>query len=77
MIAVEIHDAKVHFIELLYKVEAGEEVIIEDSGKQVAKIIPLNKGNKERILGLEKGKIKISNDFDAPLPEEILKEFYQ
>jgi len=31
----------------------------------------------KRILGKERGKIWMSDDFDEPLPEEILAEFYR
>jgi prevent-host-death family protein len=75
MIAVGINDARSHFSELINKVESGEEIVIEDSGKPVVKMVPFVKKQKKRVLGLEKGAIKISKDFDI-LPEEQLKEFY-
>ena len=77
MIEVNIKQVQNQFIDLLYKLESGEEIIIEDSGKQVAKIVPIPNKKSKRILGQEKGKIKISNDFNAPLSEIILKDFYK
>lgn len=34
-------------------------------------------GRRERPLGTEAGRITISPDFDAPLPESMLREFEQ
>ncbi len=59
---------------ILSKINSGDEIILEDSGKQLAKIVPIK---KKRILGKEKGRIFISKDFDDELPEDILKEFYK
>lgn len=74
---VNIYEAKTHLSKLLCRVEAGEEVIIAKSGKAIAKLVPVKKKNQKRILGDEKGKIWISEDFNATLPEELLKEFYK
>ncbi len=54
----------------------GEEIILEDSGHPIAKIVPFHLP-KKRKLGGEAGKIWISEDFNDPLPEDILKEFYK
>ena len=61
---------------LLSMVESGEEIILEKSGESVAKIVPWGKKGK-RKLGLEKGKIWMSDDFTDPLPQNILEEFYK
>lgn len=71
---VNMHDAKTHFSKLVDAVVKGQEIIIATSGKPVAKLIPIEK-KKKRKFGVLKGKIKISRDFDAPLPEDVLKEF--
>lgn len=54
----------------------GEEIILEDSGHPIAKITPFNQP-KKRKLGGEAGKIWISEDFNGPLPDDLLKEFYK
>ena len=56
---------------------AGEEIIIAKSGKPVARLVPFEKPLQDRMPGSAKGKIIIANDFDAPLPADILKEFYK
>lgn len=74
MRVVNIHDAKTHFSKLVDAVVKGQEIIIAMSGKPVAKLGPIGK-EKKRKFGVLKGKIKISRDFDAPLSEEVLKQF--
>lgn len=71
---VNIHEAKTHFSKLVNAVLQGHEVVIAMAGKPVAKLSPIAKKAKRRF-GVLKGKIKVSKDFDAPLPTEILKDF--
>lgn len=71
---VNMHEAKTHFSKLVDAVIHGNEILIAMAGKPVAKLCPIDKKPK-RKLGVLKGKIKISKDFDAPLPQEILDEF--
>lgn len=70
-----IHKAKTHFSKLLRRVIAGEEIVIAKSGKPIAKLVPLETPVKPRQPGSAAGIIKISPDFDAPLPEDILESF--
>lgn len=53
-----------------------EETIIAKSGKPVAKLIPIYSEKPKRPLGVLKGKIKIANDFDAPLSDDILSSSF-
>lgn len=74
MKTVNTHEAKTHFSELLRRVCDGEEIIVANRGVPVARIVPLRE-SRSRILGKYKGQIKIADDFDAPLPEEIQNAF--
>lgn len=74
MTEVGIHEAKTHLSRLLRRVAAGEEIVIAKSGKPVARLIPV-KAPKLRKLGQDKGLVEIPADFDAPLPDAILKDF--
>ncbi len=72
---VNIFQAKTQLSKLVQMVERGEEVIIARAGKPVARLTQLEpKKAKIRFGGL-KGKIWIADDFDAPLPPEVLAEF--
>ena len=73
--SVNIHEAKTHFSKLLTRVQAGEEITIARAGKPVAKLVSIHPERKERTPGTAKGKIWIAPDFDAPLPEDVLKSF--
>ncbi len=69
---VNMHEAKTHFFKLVDAVAHGHEIVIAMAGKPVAKLGPIK---SERRFGVLKGKIKISKDFDAPLPDEIIAHF--
>lgn len=73
MKTVNVHEAKTHLSRLLERVEAGEEIVIARNGKAVAKLVAVSRARR-RPGGL-KGKVRIHDDFDAPLPESILTPF--
>lgn len=72
---VNIHDAKTHLSRLIEDAEAGEEIIIARAGRPVARLTGMASARPRRQLGLLKGRIIIGDDFDAPLPEEIISAF--
>jgi prevent-host-death family protein len=73
---VNVHEAKTHLSKLLAKVAMGEEVVIAKAGKPVAKLVAFGPKPRKRILGSARGQIWISPDFDAPLPDDMLKAIY-
>ncbi len=75
MYAVNIHEAKTRFSQLVDAVAGGEEIIIAKAGKPVAKLVPLVSNKKIRKFGILKGKITISSDFDKPMPENVIQDF--
>jgi prevent-host-death family protein len=76
-VEVNIHEAKTHFSRLLQRVAAGEEVVIARAGVPVARLVAVEPEKKKvRPLGMDEGRIWIADDFDAPLPDDLLKEFY-
>ncbi len=73
---VNIHEAKTHFSKLLARVAAGEEIVIGKAGKPVARLVPYNdQAGEPRKPGRLKGKIWVSPDFDAPLPDQVAAAF--
>ena len=74
---VNLHEAKTHLSRLIKRVEKGEQVIIARAGTPVARLVPLDFPSKPRIPGQDAGQIRISDDFDAELPEEELELFEQ
>ena len=72
---VNIHKAKTELSRLIGEVIVGEVVVIAKAGKPVAKLIPFQKTTRIRKPGTAKGKVWIASDFNAPLPEKILRSF--
>jgi len=70
-----IHEAKTQFSRLLAKVSAGQEVIISRAGKPIAKLVPITEKSGRRAPGSAKEMVIVSDDFNEPLPEQVLEEF--
>jgi prevent-host-death family protein len=75
MRTVNIHAAKTHLSRLVDDAAQGEEIVIAKAGKPVARLVALTDSRPPRRLGGLRGKIKIPEDFDAPLPDDILDAF--
>jgi prevent-host-death family protein len=75
MRTVNIHAAKTHLSRLVDEVAAGEEIIIAKAGKPLARLVPFTPDREPRRPGLMKGKLWIAEDFDEPLPAEIMAAF--
>ncbi len=75
MRSINIHEAKTQLSRLAEDVATGEEIIVAKAGKPKMKLVPIDSNKKEIKFGALKGKIQISEDFDAPLPPEILDAF--
>ena len=69
MKSVNIHAAKTQLSALVERVAAGEEIVIAKAGKPMARLVPFEKPRGDRKPG--SAKIRIGDDFDAPLPDEI------
>ena len=75
MKTVSVHEAKTHLSKLLVQVGQGEEIIIARAGKPVARLVPVGVKPRERLLGIDKGKIWMAPDFDET-PPDLLDLFY-
>lgn len=72
---VNIHEAKTHLSRLVDEVAAGAEVIIAKAGKPMARLSPIAAPVRKKRLGMLKGKIKVPDDFNAPLDDNVLAAF--
>ena len=72
---MNIYDAKTQFSKLVKRVRAGEEIIIADAGRPVAKLVPIEAAPRPRVLGADRGKIWIAEDAFAPMTAEELAEW--
>lgn len=74
---VNIHDAKTHFSKLIERIQRGEEVVIARAGVPVARLTAYV-APKSRIQppgGMTGEGGWIAEDFDAPLPDDLLAAF--
>jgi prevent-host-death family protein len=72
--SVGVHEAKTHLSRLLELVATGEEVLITRRGEVVARLVPAAQ-RPVRRLGLDAGRLRVTDDFDAPLPDGLLDTF--
>lgn len=75
-IVIPMHQAKSTLSQLVQRAAAGETVLIGPNGHAVAKLTRLDTPDTpNRRLGFLKGKLVVPEDFDAPLPDEVLADF--
>lgn len=75
MIQVNVHEAKTQLSKLLARVEAGEEVVIARGGRPIARLSAYEAPRGRRQLGRDAGLFVVPEDFDAPLPPNVLSDF--
>jgi prevent-host-death family protein len=68
---VNIYDAKTRLSQLVERAEAGEEIIIARAGRPAARLVPFRGEGAKRKPGRMRGRIRISRDFEAPLPSHL------
>lgn len=77
---IPLSEADGHMAELVERASRGEEIIFTKDGAPIARLAPLPETSalqKHPIrFGLLKGRITVAEDFDDPLPEDLLKSFY-
>ncbi|HTD85447.1 MAG TPA: toxin-antitoxin (TA) system antitoxin [Candidatus Binatia bacterium] len=76
MKTVEISNSSTSLTEVVKLAREGDEVILTDGNEPVAKLVLIKSDSRNRIegprkLGLHRGAWQISDDFDAPLPDEF------
>lgn len=78
MRTVNMHEAKTHLSRLVERAASGEPFIIAKAGKPLVKVVPLDAAEekKPRRIGFMKGQIKVPDDFDTMMADEIEEMFY-
>ena len=74
MITVALGEAKNNLSKLVDEAAAGKVITIAKHGRAMAQLVPIGK-SKGRRIGAMKGKLVIPEDFDAPLPSDMLDAF--
>jgi len=75
---VKLYDAKTNLSELVDAAAGGEEIIIAKRDKPLARLVAYEQPAKAREPGALKGKgLVVADNFDAPLPSDVLGSFEQ
>lgn len=72
---VNIHEAKTHLSRIVEEAAAGREVIIAKAGRRVARLVPIGSKPRAKKLGGLKGRIRVPDDFNAPLGAGVIAAF--
>lgn len=74
MSMIPLGEAKTNLSRLVDEAAAGKVITITKHGRAVAQLVPIATP-KVRRIGAMKGKLVIPDDFDAPLPDDLLDAF--
>ena len=77
MSQIEIDEAGSDLRMLVQRARGGEEVTLSESGRVLARIVAVEADSpaKPRQLGRLRGRFKVPDDFDRPLPDDLLDMF--
>ncbi|MGD1941917.1 MAG: type II toxin-antitoxin system Phd/YefM family antitoxin [Leptolyngbyaceae cyanobacterium] len=75
MLNITVDEMQRDPLKYLHQVEAGETLVIFRSDKPIAELKPVNNNKQLRPFGLCAGEFTVPDDFDAPLPENVLNAF--
>jgi prevent-host-death family protein len=69
---VSLSEADGHLAELIDAAGRGDEIVIEAEGKPAVKLVLVKPVRGKRELGVYRGKIRMRDDFNEPLPDDFL-----
>ena len=72
---VNIYEAKTRLSQLVEAAASGQDVVIARAGRPVARLTRLSGTGRKRRLGLLDGQFRIPDDFNRPLPDDVLRAF--
>lgn len=75
MVKVTVEEMQRDPLHYLRQVEAGETLVIVRLDQAIAEIRPIAPRRQLRPYGLGAGEFVVPDDFDAPLPDDIINAF--
>jgi len=76
MESISLYEVEQNFYDYVKRIEIGEIFIVTRDNMPLFEMRPLKrKMQKLRPFGLCKGEFEVPDDFDAPLPDDIVDEF--
>jgi prevent-host-death family protein len=73
MKVVNLHAAKTHLSRLVDAAAGGEDVVIAKAGKPMVRLVPVAIKRRRGGFGRDRGRMRIGDDFNAPLPHDLLR----
>ena len=75
MTKVNINEAKTRLSQLVEEAASGLDVVIARAGRPVARLTRLVGATRKRRSGVLNGRFRIPDDFNRPLPDDVLRTF--
>lgn len=78
MTTISVDEMKRDVAGYLHRAQAGETLVITEANKPMVEIKPVHQpesASQLRPIGLCAGKFVVPDDFDAPLPDDVLNDF--
>jgi prevent-host-death family protein len=75
MKSVNIYEAKTRLSQLVEEAASGRDVVIARAGRPVARLTRLQGLDRKRRLGLLDDRLRVTGDFNRPLPDDTLRSF--
>ena len=72
---VTVEEVKENPEAIIHRVVEGETVVVTERDRPIAEIRPIEKIKRPRPFGLARGTFVVPDDFYAPLPEDVLRDF--
>lgn len=72
---ISLYEAKTNLSSLIERAARGEEIVISKSGRPKARLVPLDDVRPLREPGKGRGQWRVGEDFDEPLPPDVLAGF--
>lgn len=70
-----LYEAKTALSKLVERAACGEEIVIAKAGRPLARLVAFERAARPRRPGGWEGRVWIAEDFDAPLPDDLLAAF--
>ena len=76
MSTIRVQDIRADPADFLHRIAAGEAMLLLDGQAAVAEVKPLgSRSAVQRPWGLAAGEFTVPDDFDAPLPDDVMNDF--
>ncbi len=67
---ISIQEAQTHLSRLLDAASRGEDIVIGEDGKPLARLVPIGPARATRVPGIAKGEFALTDAFFDPLPDD-------